>query len=228
MGCCATKQNKENNVKPNESSKSIEKEKPKSSKKIEKEKSKSLVSIESVKEDNNKEIPKPVPIRLDDPDFLKKLEAELMELISPEIEKLFKLYDKNENNQIEIGELDQLFLKLNIQISKEGIKDIIKQFDTNKDGVLNFEEFKGIYFLEVNKLKRIAELEKKFKILDRDGNGLLSKEEIIKTYEILKFKTDDTFPQVLFDRFDADKDGYLNYNEFVKSLPGDAVFYLLR
>ncbi|XP_031472714.1 calcium-dependent protein kinase 29 [Nymphaea colorata] len=59
------------------------------------------------------------------------------------IQKLFKLLDKDGNGEIDREELRSLFSDSNVeQINGKSIEDIIKQCDKDKSGTISFEEFK--------------------------------------------------------------------------------------
>ena len=61
------------------------------------------------------------------------------------------------------------------------------------------------------------ELEEIFKRIDKDNNGVLSKEEIKQALEESELSADDNDVDSLFDAIDTDKSGFIDYSEFLAS-----------
>ena len=66
---------------------------------------------------------------------------------------------------------------------QEKIEQILEHFDSNKDGVLNKEEFRQIYDATKDELARIPDLDIEdydavFAFFDKNGNGEIEKNEL--------------------------------------------------
>ena len=66
---------------------------------------------------------------------------------------------------------------------QEKIEKILEHFDSNKDGVLNKEEFRQIYDATKDELARIPDLDIEdydavFAFFDKNGNGEIEKNEL--------------------------------------------------
>lgn len=57
------------------------------------------------------------------------------------LRKIFKDFDTNENGTITIDELDAMMAKLGISVERKYINAMMRELDTNKSGMLEFEEF---------------------------------------------------------------------------------------
>ena len=60
-------------------------------------------------------------------------------------------------------------------------------------------------------------MDKIFKALDKNGDGKLSKEEMLEGYDLFfgKNNLDKEGIEAMFDSVDTDKSGFLDYSEFV-------------
>lgn len=58
--------------------------------------------------------------------------------------QVFNTFDYNHDGYISISELDKVMKKLGENLSKRELQDMINEADTNRDGCIDFEEFKRI------------------------------------------------------------------------------------
>ena len=117
--------------------------------------------------------------------------------------------DKEVNNRNKIDSISgQIFGKT--PKTKQDEQKIIKKI---------FDKLKS-QLISRNSLGLIG-LQRKFKIMDDDGSGNLSKEEFKKAM----IETDVSFPDselsMLFDFFDKDKSGTISFDEFIQTLRGE-------
>ena len=56
-------------------------------------------------------------------------------------QKLFDKMDRNKNGRISINEIRYIIRKSNENISEEEIELLIKEVDTDGDGLISFDEF---------------------------------------------------------------------------------------
>ena len=132
-----------------------------------------------------------------------------------ELKKMFKVFDKNSKGTIS----QQMFIKQLEKIdedvvSKEIISDIFSRIDLDGSGSISYNEFLTS-IIDSKKFLTEDRLEKAFKMLDRDENGLLSVDEI-KSF----FGGDEkTWKKVLKD-VDKNGDGDVDYKEFKQMMIG--------
>lgn len=76
-------------------------------------------------------------------EFLDLMESKMKDNDSEEeLMEAFKLFDKNSNNLVSKNEIKQVMHMLGENLSQDEIEDLMMQFDQDRDGFLNYEEFK--------------------------------------------------------------------------------------
>ena len=58
-----------------------------------------------------------------------------------DIRQIFELYDKNEDNTIDVSELRNSLRAMGFQADKEEVKRLIEEHDKDKTGKLDWDEF---------------------------------------------------------------------------------------
>ena len=136
-----------------------------------------------------------------------------------ELEKLFLELDTNKDGTISVDEIRKCFIKLNqeqnLKISNKEIQDIFNSIDVNNSKKIEYTEFISS-MLEESAYCKEEKLIEIFRLLDKDGSGKISKDEIKKALnnERLKEKELNNFIK----KFDLDGDGEIDYFEFVNGM----------
>ena len=137
-------------------------------------------------------------------------------LTDSEVKKLkdaFQKIDVNGDGMLTLEELKNA-INLNPEVHVMNIEQIFKTIDTDNSGVINYTEFlaasidKRIY-LQEDKLRDA------FKLFDEDKSGKISKSEISK---VLKFKKSGTEMTKLFEKYDLNGDGEIDFDEFLNMM----------
>ena len=133
-----------------------------------------------------------------------------------EIRDLFKLYDKDGNGQISISELGSLLFSMGRQATQADLAKMIEEMDKDHSGFVDIDEFinymEPMYKLPIDKMDDIVAA---FKFFDLDENGYITWDEFRNI--LTKFGGDfsiDEF-EVIFKQMDQNKDGKLDYAEFI-------------
>ena len=86
--------------------------------------------------------------------------------------------DSNFDNQLDIKEIEKLLKKLNYNFEKSYLKQLFKQFDVDKSGFIDFEEFDSI----MNSLRSHGEVNELFIRYKNPKTGLIHAEDLLRFY----------------------------------------------
>ena len=99
--------------------------------------------------------------------------------------------------------------------SEEDLKDMIRNVDTNSNGAIDFNEFIDMMVKRGNNVEE--DVAHAFKVFDRDGDGLITAEELRLTMNNLGEPITEEEVKAMIAEADIDGDGKINFAEF-KSL----------
>ena len=153
-----------------------------------------------------------------------------------ELRYAFKHFDKDGSGEITYDEFIDGLEKFNIKVSAADLKKLIKVYDPEDAGQINFINFinfinrlmppgsndmykTGFMAKTRNKISSSFQLARRaFREIDVDGSGQIDKTELMRLADVYNIKIE---PNVLEDFMalqDADGSGTLNYDEFIKLL----------
>lgn len=145
-----------------------------------------------------------------------------MSLKFGEIEELFKVFDKDGNGEITLDELKSLFKKLNSdqKIKTGEMRALIRVADKDRSGTISLDEFHHLWDklmeMKTNLADEEQEIVDEFKALDHNGDGVVSKQEILRTISGYKHLKDrEAEAKKCLDEIDIDGDGQVSYSEFL-------------
>ncbi|ODV82250.1 mitochondrial carrier [Suhomyces tanzawaensis NRRL Y-17324] len=126
-------------------------------------------------------------------------------------ESLFQKLDVKKSGEITLHDFKMALDKLNHPISQKSelIQTIFNAFDSNKDKVIDFNDFKTYL------TKTDDQILKGFIKIDQDNDGKLNKADFIHYLkQTLNLKPTDYNIDLLFKQIDFKNDGYITYDEF--------------
>ena len=131
-----------------------------------------------------------------------------------DIRAAFNRYDLDGNGTLDRNEIEAMLRELKKKPpTKNQLNKIFEQADTNGDGAISFDEFVDV----ITKLRKDkeAEIRECFKIFDQDGNGTIDKQELYNIFLMTKEEVEPADVDILFDQYDLDKNGVIDFNEFI-------------
>ncbi|KAL3362898.1 hypothetical protein AABB24_012274, partial [Solanum stoloniferum] len=151
-----------------------------------------------------------------------------------ELRGIFATFDKNNDGYITKQELKQSLKNIGIFMEDGDILEMVEKVDSNKDGLIDIDEFYELChsFLGIEKVvseeeggvekgeEEEGDLKDAFDVFDYDKDGLISEEELSKVLSSLGLnqgkRLDDC--KEMIRNVDVDGDGMVNFDEFKKMM----------
>ena len=136
-----------------------------------------------------------------------------------EIKEAFNIIDKDCDGFIKTDELATLLRTLGHNPTKEELDELIKQYDIDNSGTIDFNEFIVLMNNKLKEQQEGQELLETFQVFDKDADGFINADDIKAVRDWVKEGTenlDDDLIRELIEQGDRDGDGKINYHEFVR------------
>ena len=130
-----------------------------------------------------------------------------------ELKKSFEAFDKCKDGQITFEELRQGLLQVkNNKYNENEVKELFKAIDVDQNGKIDYTEFLAatIQKSNYNKNERLYEA---FTAYDKDNNGQITKEELLKVLNADKSQEKEI--EKYIKAVDKNGDGKIDYKEFL-------------
>ena len=146
--------------------------------------------------------------------YQKKLDVPQEKL--DEYKEAFDMFDKDHSGTISVDEIAKIMKNFGNPMSKDDIKEMIKDIDTSGDGELDFDEFVTLMQRQEVVEDDDDEVLRAFQSFDKDQNGYITNTEFRYILTKLGERFTDQEVDTLFRECDLDDDGRLNYEEFIE------------
>ena len=156
--------------------------------------------------------------------------------------------DDDNSKNLSVYEFGKACKDFKVGISEENIPMVFEAFDVNRDGILNYDEFLLAIIGPMNDFRK-GLVEKAYRIIDKDHNGILDINDIKGTYNASKHpdviagrKTEDQILMEFLETFEmhhnlknqGQNDSQVTLEEFIEyyrnvgaSLPDDDYFAVM-
>jgi Ca2+-binding EF-hand superfamily protein len=139
----------------------------------------------------------------------------------PGLIRVFKVMDTSGNNRLDRTELMQGLETFGVNLSPPEVEVIMNHFDTDHSGQISMDELFNWLIPQMSDT-RIALCKAAFDMLDIDGSGEISIEELLLKYDVSNHPdvtsgkaTHEQVAQEFSQSWDASKDGLITFDEFV-------------
>ncbi|KQJ84031.1 calcium-dependent protein kinase 12 [Brachypodium distachyon] len=152
---------------------------------------------------------------------LKQLALKVMaENLSPEeikgLKQMFNNMDTDKSGTITVEELKIGLTKLGSKISEAEVQKLLEAVDVDKSGSIDYTEFLTA-MMNKHKMEKEEDLIRAFQHFDKDNSGYISREELKQAMTEYGIGDEANIKEVL-DEVDKDKDGRIDYEEFVEMM----------
>lgn len=118
-------------------------------------------------------------------DLIAEIKAKILERSAGGIKgiaRIFRAMDDNGNRQLDCDDFRWGFIDYGFNLSKEEVAKVMEQFDHNKDGTVNFDEFLRYLKGDLNEGRK-ALIKQAFDKLDVNKNGAVELNDIASLYD---------------------------------------------
>lgn len=133
-----------------------------------------------------------------------------------EFKEAFSLFDKDGDGCITTKELGTVMRSLGQHPTEAELADMVREIDTDGNGQIDFNEFLNMMIIKMKDVITEDEIREAFLLFDNDGNGYISSAELRHVMTSLGETLTDEEVEELMNEADANNDGQIDYDEFVK------------
>ncbi|KAF6174216.1 hypothetical protein GIB67_033748 [Kingdonia uniflora] len=129
------------------------------------------------------------------------------------LQQMFNNMDTDGSGAITVEELKIGLSRLGSKLTESEIKQLMDAADVDGSGSIDYIEFITAT-MHRHRLQNEENLYKAFQFFDRDGSGFITRDELKQAMSHYETVDQTTIEEIIED-VDADKDGQINYEEFV-------------
>ena len=133
-----------------------------------------------------------------------------------EYREAFAMFDKNGDGTITITELGSVMKSLGNNPTDTELQDMINEVDADGNGKLEFLEFCNLMDRQTKDISQEDELRERFKLFDKDGNGLIDRDELAIALQQLGEKLSEEEIDEMLEDCDTNGDGQIDFEEFMR------------
>ncbi|KAB2055269.1 hypothetical protein ES319_A11G025100v1 [Gossypium barbadense] len=129
------------------------------------------------------------------------------------LKEMFKLMDTDNSQTITFDELKAGLCKLGTNVSESEVRLLMEATDIDGNGTIDYVEFITAT-MHMNRMEKEKRLYTAFQHFDKDNSGYITMEELKQALQKYNTRDEKTINEILAE-VDTDKDGRINYDEFV-------------
>ncbi|CAH2241193.1 troponin C, isoallergen Bla g 6.0101-like [Pararge aegeria] len=141
------------------------------------------------------------------------------------LKKAFDTFDREKKGVIGTDMIGTILEMLGQEIDDTTLSEIIKEYDQNDTGTLEFKEFCSLAsrFMteELDAEAMLAELREAFRLYDREGNGYITTDVLKEIFKELDNTLSNEELEAMITEIDADGSGTVDFDEFLEVMTGE-------
>ncbi|XP_019554568.3 calmodulin-like isoform X2 [Aedes albopictus] len=135
-----------------------------------------------------------------------------------ELKEAFSLFDTNGDGTITSSELGTVLRSLGKNVSDAEVEELLKEVSVDHEGMIHFPDFVAMMSIRLRDFNSEDELKEAFRMFDRNGDGMISADELRLALQSFGEQLADEEIEELLREADINCDGQIDYQEFVKMI----------
>ncbi|CAH8477775.1 unnamed protein product [Heterobilharzia americana] len=131
------------------------------------------------------------------------------------LSSIFSILAQNQFNVITAGDILHIMRALGDALTEAELHDLIFEVDIDRDGKLDFSELCIFVIERIYKKKLNRDLEELFQILDQDGDGKLSKDDIRNILRYFELDFSEEIVGDILKKINGSDSNYITYTELL-------------
>eukprot|EP00090_Calanus_glacialis_P028428 TRINITY_DN4567_c1_g1_i1.p1 TRINITY_DN4567_c1_g1~~TRINITY_DN4567_c1_g1_i1.p1 ORF type:complete len:166 (-),score=63.77 TRINITY_DN4567_c1_g1_i1:79-576(-) len=128
----------------------------------------------------------------------------------------FALFDADKDGEITTQELAKIMNHHGFHPSIDELSAMIENVDKNSNGTIDYDEF--VEMMIEREEEENDDVAQAFKVFDRDGDGLISADEIRETMNNLGEELTEAEVKAMVAEADVNGDGLIDFTEFTRMM----------
>ncbi|CAE7602131.1 unnamed protein product [Symbiodinium microadriaticum] len=135
-----------------------------------------------------------------------------------EYKEAFSLFDKEGTGEISTTQLGTVMRSVGQNPSDKDLEDMVSEVDADGNGTIDFPEFLTMMTMANKKSDSDAELVAAYEVFDKDSCGYISAQALKEILASVGEHPTDQFINDMLTAADSDRDGKVNYSDFVTAV----------
>ncbi|XP_052769162.1 neo-calmodulin-like [Mya arenaria] len=135
-----------------------------------------------------------------------------------ELRQAFHVFDKDDDGTISTQELGIVMRSLGQDPSEDELQEIVREADTDGDGVIEFDEFIVMMTKQMTNIGSEKDIREAFKVFDPQNLGYITSSDLRHVMTTRGDRMSDEEVDEMIADADLDGDGCIEYEEFVKMI----------
>lgn len=137
-----------------------------------------------------------------------------------EAERIFNQFDKNKDGTISVSELEEALKLLGCRVKDSEVLEMVKEFDKDASGNLEFKEFCQIVSAQINESSSDEFLAEALRTIDTNGDGIIPCTDLISLLTSVGPRLSMEEVEEILKEIDPKNEGFIRYNDLLKNKSG--------